>query len=266
MLKINLGSTLCIALLLYFASNAAAQISGISGNKISSFSYDPIPIKKVEFEPTISTSFSKSYWDNNAEKKDFDNNQLKVNSNIYWRISYGLNKRTEFGLSATNDLSTINLATKVWLNNGEKFNVAAMLGYYIPLGNQTYNVAPPYKHLLLSTLGYGVIGSYKFDDKNQLDINLQMQHGFDDTNPTQIFVNADFGSYFLRDDLFLIIGAGYQQSLGTDINFNKLTIYPGFALETGKQFLFVINSQHDLLGKNNFKTWGLNLALTTSIF
>lgn len=266
MLKINLGISLCIALLLCFAGNTAAQISGISGNKISSFSYDPIPIKKVEFEPTLSTSFAKSYWNNNAEKKYFDNNQLNISSNINWRISYGLNKRTELGLSATNDLSTINLATKVWLNESEKFNVAAMLGYYIPLGNQTYNVAPPYKHLLLSTLGYGVIGSYKFDDKNQLDVNLQMQHGFDEINPTQLFVNADFGSYFYRDDLFLIIGAGYQQSLGADIDFYKLTIYPGFAFEIGKQFLFVINSQHDLLGKNNFKTWGLNLALTTSIF
>jgi len=54
----NLVDALCITLLLVVCQSAYAQITGISGNKISSFSYDPIPFKKVEFEPTFSTTFT----------------------------------------------------------------------------------------------------------------------------------------------------------------------------------------------------------------
>lgn len=246
-------------------NSTKAQITGISGNKISSFSYDPVPVKKVEFEPTLSAIFAKAFWADDGIKQPFVNDQFTTSSNLYWRITYGLNKRTELGLSAPNNLSNINLAAKIWLTNGDKVNFSAMLGYALPLGNATYNTQDN-KHISYSTIGYGAVASFKFDDKNQLDVNLQVQNGFNEFNPSQLFINVDFGSYFLRDDLFLIFGTGYQQSLGGDLNTNKLTIYPGLALETGKQFLFVLNSQHDLFGRNNFKTWGLNLALTTSIF
>jgi len=242
-----------------------AQITGISGNKISSFSYDPVPQKKVEFEPTLSASFAKAFWANDGDKQPFIYDQFTTSSSINWRITYGLNKRTELGLSVPNNFSNINLATKIWLTDNDKINLSAMLGYALPLGSVTYSTQDN-KHISYSTIGYGVVASFKFDDKNQLDVNLQAQNGFNQFNPPQLFINVDFGSYFLRDDLFLIFGTGYQQSLGGDLNTNKLTIYPGLALETGKQFLFVLNSQHDLFGRNNFKTWGLSLALTTSIF
>jgi len=139
-----------------------------------------------------------------------------------------------------------------------------MVGYYVPLGNANY-YNRRYKHLSYSLLGYGIVSSFQLNPKNQIDVNLQIQHGFNDQNPNQLYLNADYGSYFLRDDLFMIIGAGYQQNLDSENQSNKFTIYPGFALETGKQFLFVINSQHDLFGRNNTKTWGLNIALTTGI-
>jgi len=243
----NLVDTLCIILLLTICQSVDAQISGISGNKISSFSYDPIPFKKVEFEPTFSTTFTTDVWTDQDVVIDSLPN-VSISSNMYWRVTYGLNKRTELGLSAPNNLNTINLAAKVWLTeNAEYYN------------NQ-------YKHLSYSLLGYGIVSSFQLNPKNQIDVNLQVQHGFNDLNPNQLYLNADFGSYFLRDDLFIIIGAGYQQNLDSENPSNKFTIYPGFALETGKQFLFVINSQHDLFGRNNTKTWGLNVALTTGIF
>lgn len=262
MLKINV---LLSSFFLLFGYNVVAQISGISGTKISSFSYNPVPHKTVEFEPTLSSIFAKAYWADTGERKDFDNDQFVVSSNIYWRISYGLNKRTELGLSATNNLSSINLGAKVWLINNEKTNFSAMFGYNIPLGNDTY-AGDDYKHISFSNIGYGVIASFEFDAKNQLDVNFQIQHGFNDLNPAQLFINTDFGSYFLRDDLFVIFGVSYQQSIAGNINSNKLTIYPGLALETGKQFAFAVNSQHDLFGRNSFKTWGLNIVLTTVIF
>jgi len=260
MLRTNLLFALCIIFFLLIGNVVCAQISGISGNKINSIHYKPIPLKSVEFEPTLSSLFAKGYWHKSNPPVDTLQGIL-VNSNINWRMTYGLNNRTELGLSATNDLSSINLAGKILLANSNKLKLSAMLGYGINLGNEQFNNTNN-KHLSYSLLGYGIIWSFDLGPKNQLDINLQVQQGFNNQNPTQFFVHADFGSYFLKDDLFLLMAASYQQNISTELNSNKFTIYPGLALETGQQFAFGLYSQHDLFGRNASKTWGLNIVLT----
>lgn len=240
---------------------AYGQISGISGNKVNSIHYKPIPVKSVEFEPTLTSIFTSGYWHNSSPPPTDTLQGILVNSNIYWRITYGLNNRTELGISATNNLSSINLAGKILLANSNKLKLSAMLGYGINLGNEQFNNTNN-KHLSYSLLGYGIIWSFELGPKNQLDVNLQIQQGFNDQNLMQFFVHADFGSYFLRDDLFLLMAASYQQNISSELNSNKFTVYPGLALETGQQFAFGLFSQHDLFGKNTSKTWGLNLVLT----
>jgi len=260
MSKVNLLFSLSIIFFLLIGNVACAQISGISGNKINTIYYKPIPVKTVEFEPTLSSTFTTGNWPKPNQQVDTVQG-ISVNSNIFWRITYGLNNRTELGLSATNNLSSINLAGKILLTNSDKLKLSAMLGYGINLGNQQFNNSNN-KHLSNSLLGYGIIWSFQLNPKNQLDVNLQIQQGFNNQNPNQVFIHADYGSYFLRDDLFLLLAASYQQNISSELSSNKFTVYPGLALETGNQFAFGLFSQHDLFGKNTSKTWSLNLVLT----
>lgn len=255
-----------IYLLLAFAfcfQTAYAQLNGISGSKISAFSYDPLPANTIELEPTYSFSRANSYFDN--EGKSFKTDSISINSSLCWRATYGIADLMELAIMAPSDLSTTNLAFKAYLLNIGKLHLTTMAGVNLALGNRVSSQANPNIDEL-STFGLGMIASLVIDDKNSIDLNYQVQDYFksiENLTTSSTFINMDYGTRVANDNILLILGMGYQKQNFEAFSQNKFSLYPGISIEYGENYLIVINTQHDLFGKNMEKAFGFGLSVTT---
>jgi len=143
-------------------------------------------------------------------------------------------------------------------------NLAGAIGLYMPLGNGFFN--PNSNNINnLSTYGIGLVSTVYFDDNNSLDVTVQYQDYFTQTDATggTLFINADFGAYVFDKKLALIMAAGYQSTAYETGTQSKLTLYPGISIETGKLYGILISTANDVFGKNMQKTNGFFITLTT---
>lgn len=243
-----------------------SQVGALSGDKLNTYSYDPIPLHVIEFEPNFSFSNSAAVWAQDGtqlEKVESD-----LSSSLCWRVTYGFAKNFEIGGMFPSDLSGAMLGIKAFLYEAGALNISAMGGLNIPLGTRSYN---PNNLSFEEKTNWaaGIIGSIKFDDSNALDINIQYQDFFEDPADVDYqayFINADFGSYFLHESIRTIIGVNYQNAITPKNNsLSLLTLTPGFAFEFNDNMFLVLNSSHDVTGKNSDKSFGMNLACTMII-
>lgn len=256
---------LTIAIILFSIKIGLSQIMGISGSKISAFSYDPIPVHVLEFEPTFNITRSNSFWDDTADRiTDIDS--VTISSSLCWRITYGLMENLEVGLSVPSDVSSGALGIKAYLYGGDLFNLSAMAGTNIALGNRTFDKNNP-NFDDLSNFGLGLVGSLVFNEKQSIDINFQVQDYFkneiEGVPTSSYFFNADYGGRALKDNVLLILGTGYQFYKTDNLEQSKWTLYPGISVEFANNYLIVINTSFDFLGKNIEKQFGFSLSLTT---
>lgn len=256
--------TLVSLLFIFSQQISIGQIAGISGSKISAFSYDPIPKHKVEFEPTFNITRDNKFWNEDSELMDLDS--FVVSSSLCWRITYGLSDNIEVGLSVPSNVSNGSLGIKAYLYGGDVFNLTAMAGTNIALGNRVYDKDNPSIDDL-SNYGLGLVGSLVFDEKRSIDINFQIQDYFkndvDEVPTSSYFFNADYGGRALNENLLFILGSGYQFYKTDELTQSKWTLYPGISIEYAKNYLIVINTSFDLTGKNMEKQFGFSLSLTT---
>ena len=243
-----------------------AQVGALSGDKLLAYSYDPLPLHVVELEPNFSFFNSASVWAEDGTQLEQAKSELS--SSLCWRVTFGFAENFEIGAMFPSDLSGTMIGLKAFLFDAGAIKFSAMGGLNIPLGNRTYDP----NNLKLedkTNFAAGIIGSIKFDDSNAIDINVQYQDYF--TDPVDIdysayFINAEFGSYFLHENIRTIIGFGYQNSTTPkNKTLNLLTLYPGFAFEFSDNIFLVLNSSHDVSGKNSDKSFGMNLACTMII-
>jgi len=110
-----------------------------------------------------------------------------------------------------------------------------------------------------------LISTIDFNEQHSVDINLQYQNYFKPSDGTgdTFFFNAEYGARILNGQVLLIAGLGYQSTSLKDFNQNKLTLYPGIAIETGNRYAIVLSLSSDLTGRNMSKTNGFYLTLTT---
>lgn len=256
--------TLVSLLFLFFQQISFCQITGISGSKISAFSYDPIPKNIVEFEPTFNITSSDQIWDNDSNLTDLDS--ASVSSSLCWRITYGMTDNIEVGLSVPSDVSAGGLGIKAYLYGDDVFNLTAMAGTNIALGNRIYDKDNPSIDDL-STYGLGLVGSLVFDEKRSIDINFQVQDYFkndiEGIPTSSYFFNADYGGRGWNDKLLFILGSGYQFNKIDDVTQSKWTLFPGVSIEFAENYLIVMNTSFDFAGKNMEKQFGFSLSLTT---
>jgi hypothetical protein len=252
--------------IILISKNISAQIGGISGSKISAVCVDVVDNKKVEFEPSISYSTSKYFWDNNRTLKTIYNSTDSVNhiTGMNFRVTYGLWDKLEFGGSISTELLVSDLGLRYVIVQNKKIGFAAITGAKIPLGNKPFNNSKKTTQNTTSA-GLGFVISVQFNENLSLDFNAQGQTFFKETvekHKGSYYLNADAGYYLFAHQLQLITGFGYQYSKFENFSNSLLTIYPGLTLETGKNYILVLSCPFDIYGKNTNKSLGINLALT----
>lgn len=252
-----------LLIILILPATLVAQISGIGGTKLNAISWNPLPVHTAEFEPTFGIAHTKTFWNDDGEPTE--NNQTTVSSSISWRVTYTPAPKLEFGLSAPSDLSTGSISSKYVILDKSVLKLGVMTGLNLALGNRTFPTNSPGPDDV-STYGVGLITSLDFDEKNSIDFNVQYQDFFDDLNGTLYgtsFINMEYGYRTFNDKVLLVLGWGYQHSSIGDTSENVMSLYPGISIEAAKRFAVVLNTSHDLFGRNMSKSFGFNLAFTT---
>jgi hypothetical protein len=259
---------LCTILFLsgLFPFSSFAQLGGMSGSKISSLTVDVVDHKKVEFEPGFYHFQAKYSWDENSNLHDIYNtaDSIKYTTGIYFRVTYGLWDKLEFGISASTDLSAIAIGSRYAFLQKEKWGLAVIAGANIPMGNRTIDQTIR-NSSTLSQAGGGIVGSYSFTENFSADMTLQYLHYLkqssdDDRGGT--YLSLDLGYYIFNHQLQLISSFAYRHIANNIGNHDVLTFYPGLTIETGKNYIIVLSAMFDSWGKQEFKNTGFNFALT----
>jgi|YNPMSStandDraft_2_1061718.scaffolds.fasta_scaffold02658_2 hypothetical protein len=262
----TIKNRIAIALAFILSTNLAySQIGGISGSKLSAVCIDVVNAKTIEFEPSFVATKSSGYW--NDRKELILNDSVSIFSNMYFRTTYGLNDRIEVGITFPVNLSLIQLGSKVIFYQNEWNGIAGAFGMNIPAGSKNYLKG---EHSInnSTSLGLGIIYSADLFNNASIDFNIQTNKYLSNTNKLHeidYLINFDFGYYLFQKQLQLIFGVSYAKNIYKNWNSHLLTVYPGFTLETGKNFIIVLSTPIDVTGRNSNNRVGLNLALTLTI-
>lgn len=243
-----------------------SQIGGISNSKLYSINTDIIKRHTIEFEPTVYHTNSIKYWDSNGNlQNSFStaDSALK-NTGLSFRFTYGLWDVLEIGGSISTELGSTSLGVKYKFWSNQSMAFAAMAGANIPLGNKTIDKTIRLSDQITS-LGAGLIYTVTFSEVFSLDANAQylfFAEETDDKNKGTLYLSSDIGYYVFDRKLQLIGGLGYFNSSFESFNSSSLTVYPGCTVETGNNFVIVLQAPFDVNGKNALKNAGFVISLT----
>jgi len=263
--------------LLILASHYSAQIGGLSANKINAYSTDVVSINKIEFEPSILINFSRDVIKQNEFKNNHvsDDEILRVNSNLYFRFTYGVVKNFEIGFSVPENVDFINLGFKYKLPYvfDNIITLGILAGINIPLGNKYYYLTNVNFTEKLFTTGFafGIAASSYLTKKSSIDFNVIWQSHLPkrsngDFNKFDYSLNADYG-YYIASGLQAILGVSYYKVTFNDVNLNQtsLIFIPGISIEKGKNYGFSLSFSFSAYSKNIRSLFGFNFVLTILI-
>ncbi|MCK5846988.1 MAG: hypothetical protein KAG84_06090 [Bacteroidales bacterium] len=255
-----------IIIFIVISSHVYAQIGGLSASKISSLTVDVVDHNNIEFEPSFTFAKSYRYWDSSGNINNLFSTSDSVNhvSGMNFRFTYGLFNKVEFGLSVSSTLDVAKVGVRYILFQKEKFGIAAIAGFNIPMGNSVVDQSIRATSSIMNA-GFGFVGHYAFNDKLSIDITTQYTHFLKktvDNNVGGLYINSDIGYYVFNNKLMLITGLGFINVANNAGNHQVMTVYPGISIEPGGDFLIVITVPFDVMGKNENKNVGFNFALT----
>jgi len=250
-----------------FASTTMAQVGGLSASKLGTLCTATVPEGTIEFEPFFSYATSTNFFDSNGDIQALfstSDSTLKFSGSGF-RFTYGLMKDLEVGVSLPVDVSKVSFGAKYKLPIEGKLTMGLLAGYTTLIGNQAYDRRDAIHEETPAFVG-GFIMTYEFNDKFSIDFDAQYQkhtlitldghrHGF--------YLNSDLG-YYLMDRVNFIVGLnyGYKVFEASIDNSHLLTLNSGIAIEKAENFILVLNTPIDLIGKNEYQTTGFGLALT----
>ncbi len=249
--------------------SAFSQIGGISNSKLYSINTDAIGHHTVEFEPTVYHITSSKYWDNesNLQNTFASSDSVLRNTGLSFRFTYGLWDVLEIGGSIATDLASTSLGLKYNFWSAEKMGFAFMAGANIPLGNKTVDQSIRLSDQITS-VGGGLVYTVNFSERFSLDANAQyffFAEETDDKNKGSFYLSTDLGYYFFDGGLQLIGAFSYGSSKFENLTSNTLTFYPGITVETGKNYVIIVQTPFDIAGKNSLKNAGLLFTLTMTV-
>lgn len=258
-----------IILLVPLSNIIYAQVGGISGSKISSYTVDVVNHHKVEFEPTFCHFESSKRWNNNAKLSDLSANadSIKWITGLNFRITYGLMNKLELGIDFSSDLQLTRIGTRYVFYDKKKTGLAAIAGINIPMGNKTVSKSARFSNTIANA-GGGLVFTWYIHTDFSVDVNAQYFRFIKKTidgGTNNWYLNCDFGYYILERQLQLVAGFGYQFSKYGAFNTQVFTLYPGITVETGKKYIIVLSAGVDACGKNADKNIGAALALTITL-
>ncbi len=258
--KILLGIVLLISFNLY------SQVGGLSASKLSTMCTNTVGNKTIEFEPSFGVSLTNSVWtsDGGLQNSFSTNDSINSEASTGFRFSYGAFKNMEIGVKVPTNVNMINLGMKYKLPFGDIFTTGLLAGLNTPIGNKTFKGFE-------NSMSYagGFVTSLSLTDKFAIDSDFQFQKYISSSNVnhySDIFIGTDFG-YFVTNKLQFVLGANYSSSYFKESILNNylLTLNMGFTIEHAENFILVVNTPYDVLGKMSPKSFGVGLALTIMI-
>ena len=275
LLSFSMKSPLRILFLILLCSySASAQLGGIAGLKIVTFHPDPIPKKTVEFEPTFNVSRSSGFFDRSSFT---GSDTIEIESNLSWRLTYGLSDRIEVGMNFQSDVVFGNFDFKVKLNDSDKLRFGAVGGLGVPLGNRSFSFSNPSIDDV-SNYTLGIIGTYETDSLTSIDFNFLVTDYFRDVfeisdmpmpgirqrlTGTTLNMSAEVGSYFLAENILLVGGLGYFTTAIDNFWEAGLFGVSGVAIEIYNNYVFTFGATYTLHGINQPRTLALGFSFTT---
>ncbi len=258
-----------IILLVPLSNTIYAQVGGISGSKISSYTVDVVNHHNVEFEPAFYHFTSSKQWDSNGNLADFSviSDSTRWITGLNFRVTYGLMDKLELGIDFSSDMLLTRIGARYVFYDKEKTGLAAIAGINIPMGNKTVSKSVRLSNTIAKAGGGLVFTGYILPDFS-VDVNAQYFRFIEktiDDGTNNWYLNSDFGYYLLERKLQLIAGFGYRFSKYGTFNTQVFTLYPGITVETGKKYIIVLSAGVDAWGKNADKNVGAALALTITL-
>ncbi len=267
----HMKKSIIVIITLLISNYTQAQVGGLSASKLSALCAETVPNKTIEFEPALGFNFSNKAWNKSARIISVfpENDSLLINSYMGFRLSYGLLKNMETGISFPVDMSSIQFGLKYKIPvEYEKLQFGLLAGVNFFTGNR---VIKKKGNSINNTCNFvtGIIISYQVAEKLSIDFNAQYQHltrNVIENHNHDILLNTDI-AYFINNGLQLVMGLNYIQSdYNTDnYDFYRLTINPGLTIEQAENFILVLNFPYDTVGKNINKSIGIAMALTIMI-
>lgn len=255
--------------ILLISITVSAQIGGLSGSKLVSFCVDVVDHHKLEFEPAIGMSSTNQYWNNKSTLKNSFNStdSISKSSAVQMRITYGLWNTMEMGVTFPIDGSMTNWGIRYIILNDETLAFAAMAGINIPFGNKSYDESLRTEENT-KQYGFGLITSYQINDNFSIDANSQLNvyaEELENSLSSSFSFSADAGYYTYEKQLQFILAMNYQQFNMTSMDSYLMTLSPGITVESGENYIIVLNSSIDIAGQNIEKSFGFGMALTLTI-
>jgi len=249
-------SLFLLSFIILFQTKLEAQIGSLSGTKIWSVSHNTLPQNILEFEPTFYTNRYNSEFDFWGNSKPLGEEVYE--SSISWRVSYGVYKNLEIGMTTTGNLEDVNIAMKYTLRDSSWINFGAMIGYTEELGNREIQQ----DDRRMNAFQLGLISTIVFDDKNSLDLNAQFEQTYvDNDNWSRWHLNADFGTYALHPNYQLILGVFHTYKFVGSTTY-KTVLLPTISIEPSDKYALVFNLSKAVYGKKETNDLGFGVTLT----
>ena len=252
--------------ILSISTTLFAQIGGLSGSKLGSYTVDVVDDKKIEFEPSFWHARSSQYFDNNGTLENLysTSDSLKVITAISFRFTYGLWDKLELGMSVSTDVSAAAFGIRYAFLQKEKYGLGLIAGLNVPLGNRTLDQTVRATGNI-PQFGIGMVGAYSFTDNLSVDFTGQYVHFLRKTSDLDkggFHINTDLGYYLLDHRLQLVGGLGYHYIKNNVGAHQILTLIPGITVEASKDFIMVFSVPFDVYGQLENKNVAFNFALT----
>lgn len=134
--------------------------------------------------------------------------------------------------------------------------------------NRIYNLSrPEYRH---NAFAGGLAMTWVLSEKFSLDMDLQVEPGIKKSRiynkSSHYYLNADAGYYV--NDVFQLVGGFSFAHTGPEVDresANIVKFIPGFALQTGRNFILVGGVPFCIAGRNYDCTNGFLVAFTIII-
>ncbi len=266
MKKITLFLVLFIAFM-----GAAAQVAGLSNDKLVAVNPATIGIRTAEFEPGFGYIWSKKTFGDDGKLSSMNpsNDSILVMQALVFRITYGFAKNFEIGTVVTSSLDAFALGLKYNFFTMEKFAAGAFLGTNFS-NNSDFVIRNTGIFGKTMSLVGGFAFTNRFGESKRLsiDYDLQYQNTLDKNTSysDDVFLAADLG-YEFKKKVQLITGLNYQfhNYKNGDQNAWKLTWNTGITVHPGEMFSLIVNAPIDLAGRNTGRFVGFQIILTIAL-
>ncbi len=248
-----------LLLLLMPLTISVAQISGISDTKLCVPDAGALSVGSFEFEPSFSVFNSTNRFCDNGEMESLAGES--VSSSVLFRVTAGIAEGLEIGTTFSSTIEQVSVGSKYIFSESENFSLGLIAGVSLPAGNKF--IADTLRDADNNlTSSYGALGSIKLSGSSSIDMifsftKIHGENSFDKI----LSYGIGFGQWLSKKFQVVAELNGFSTYNGK-LHSGKISFMPGVTYKISEQLLFVLGTQFDLMGKNEYKGLGYFSAFT----